>query len=487
MPPPPAQVRGGGELKITSERAAPGPHFEEEECGLLIYCPPGHPAEWELPARNVLSARAKGCKLSIEAVTFKPHKKRAASAESEHEALISQEVPADRGIRGGGDWHVPAERTTRQVEMDSPDLASEWAQAITDWAYPERRVLHCIVNPFSGKGKGETTWRQVEQILSLTPHRVVKHATRGPGDAVQYCRELQDLPAGSVVAAIGGDGTMSEALNGLMQRADAEKGRFTVSFVPAGSSNALAHMSGCADPITAAWALAKARTRSLDLYSFTQCGDIKYGFLSVTQALIADIDIDSEVCRCCGPARFTAYALMKVFCCYPSVCCCCGVHPKKSYHCRVRWLPAGSREAAGSPAPGRPGGSRFDSEAGGWESWEGDLQFFQLLTAPAIDPTMRLAANTRLDDGEMEVQWRKPLGTCSIAGEFDRMEASEHLDDKDAWNVHRVAALHVDRLEPTSKVAIDGELTELGAEWQAEIMPRYVNVVVGSGPLAAFR
>ena len=36
-----------------------------------------------------------------------------------------------------------------------------------------------------------------------------------------------------------------------------------------------------------------------------------YSFLSVAWSVLADIDINSEVIRCCGPARFTTWGVIR--------------------------------------------------------------------------------------------------------------------------------------------------------------------------------
>eukprot|EP01062_Namystynia_karyoxenos_P036040 TRINITY_DN2628_c0_g1_i1.p1 TRINITY_DN2628_c0_g1~~TRINITY_DN2628_c0_g1_i1.p1 ORF type:complete len:548 (+),score=174.48 TRINITY_DN2628_c0_g1_i1:90-1646(+) len=506
--PQPASVlgagKGGAELRISSRIVpADAPHGGEESGSLCCVAAAGPQAAWELPARCVLAAEAtaKGKEglLRVHAVTFPgekvpPPSPSYGSTEStvaaERKQLLEGELgperPADRGVRGSGAWYPAAQRVTKAVRLETPALAEEWAAAINLWAHPTVRTLYCVVNPHSGSGKGRRVWSDiVEPLLRITPHRVVAHVSNGPEDIVRYLAELAELPQGAIVAAVGGDGTMSEAVNGLMQRSDAERGRFTICFVPAGSANAMAHMTGAGDALTAAWALAKGRSRPLDLYAFHQSSRVRYGFLSITEALIADIDIDSEGCRCCGAARFTAYAVAKMF-----LCCCCGciapTHARITYPCRIRWLPVGAPPAA-APPPSHSGQTRrYDPESGdGWREWEGELQFFQVMAAPALDQAMRVAPDKRLDDGHLQLQWMRPKSRCALIGEFDRMEASEHLDGE-GWDHHRVAAVSVDRLAPTSKVVIDGEQTVPGGDWYAETLPQFVRVVVGSGVLPAF-
>merc|ERR1712048_1175916 len=54
------------------------------------------------------------------------------------------------------------------------------------------------------------------------------------------------------------------------------------------------------------------------------------------------------------------------------------------------------------------------------------------------------------------------------------------------WSCHTVHAVAVDKLAPRSKVDLDGERMVDGAAWAAEVMPSFINVIVGSSPLRAF-
>jgi diacylglycerol kinase family enzyme len=408
----------------------------------------------------------------------------------------------DFEVADKGEWYDPVSRSTREVLLSSHDDANAWAIAITKWANPIVRSIHCIVNPTSGTGQARSVWEKlVEPLLRVTPHSVHVHYTQGPGDATTYCKEVT-LEAGqsTVFAVVGGDGSMSEALNGLMHRTDAERGRFTVCFVPAGSSNAMAHMLGMGDPLTAAWALAKGRQQAMDLFAFHQgiwSADgfrpsrlTMYGFLSVTQGLVADIDIDSECMRCCGDVRYTAYTIGKLFC-----CCCCSIcapgHARTVYPSRIQWLTAESSAGEGTTQrilqdtkPQRGPVYNLDSPDHR-QAWTGDLQFFNLLAAPAIDKKMHLSPGKRLDDAALHLQWMTPKCNLSLVGEFSRMEASTHLSSP-GWADCKVVAVRVDGLDASSKVVVDGERVKDGESWQAEVLPSYVNVVVGSGPLISF-
>lgn len=273
---------------------------------------------------------------------------------------------------------------------------------------------------------------------------------------------------------------MNEVVNGLMLRADAARGRFTVCFVPAGSSNAMAWMTGVRGAAAAARALLAGATQPLDLFAFHQSGAVRYGFLSCHMATLADVDIDSEVCRWFGHARFPVYTAVKLLC-----CCCCAPclpdHARTSYHLRVRWLPAASGvPPAVERPPEGPQHTPADSP-GEWEEFEGDVQFFQLMSAPYMDPTMHCAPDARLDDGAVSLQLMRPTNRVALALCFGEIEQGKHLTGK-RWTSAKARSVVVDRVAPGEKVVVDGELASRGRGFHLEPLPGFINVVVGDPP-----
>jgi diacylglycerol kinase (ATP) len=76
--------------------------------------------------------------------------------------------------------------------------------------------LVLIVNPAAGRGRVGSQLQQVEQTLTAKglPYRIFK--TSGPGDATRAAREA--LEAGErFIVAMGGDGTVHEVVNGMLQ------------------------------------------------------------------------------------------------------------------------------------------------------------------------------------------------------------------------------------------------------------------------------
>eukprot|EP00754_Rhynchopus_humris_P035444 Rhum_TRINITY_DN16976_c0_g1::Rhum_TRINITY_DN16976_c0_g1_i1::g.164937::m.164937/K04718/SPHK; sphingosine kinase len=373
----------------------------------------------------------------------------------------------------GCEWFDAAEQREFRLKAASNEKAQEAVDAVRAWATPVTRRIFVVANPFSGRGKGAAVADLLKTMARDTAHDVRVLFTSAAGEAVRIARGLDDWEPTSIVAGLGGDGTMCEVLEGLLARPDGEvPGKYTCCYVPAGTSNAMAQLLGGGDPVTAVWAMLKGRAHPSDLFEFRQGsgGRKRYGALSVTSSIIADIDIASEMCRCCGANRFTMYTIMKLFCCFPCLCCCCGPHPKVTYPMRIRYKEA-----------------RDDGEEAEWQSWEGTTQFFQVLNAPSIDKHTKLAPASRLDDGKLYLSWTAPVNRFSLVGVFGEIEEARHHQGAAVWTEKAVTELEVTPTRDCVKVVLDGESCDDGVSFSLKILPRQVNFVTGSGPLHAHR
>ncbi len=91
--------------------------------------------------------------------------------------------------------------------------------------------IYFIVNPASGKGRGNKIIPRLKSILNRNP---VKHEiiiTEGPNHATDICKDISDNSSG-VIVSVGGDGTLNEVINGL----NLEKEN-TIGVLPIGSGN----------------------------------------------------------------------------------------------------------------------------------------------------------------------------------------------------------------------------------------------------------
>lgn len=106
--------------------------------------------------------------------------------------------------------------------------------------------IHVILNPASSAGR--TGRRQAEILEALERFlgpRFSFFETKRPGEATSSAREASLRGAGLVVA-VGGDGTIQEVVNGLMEAADRPGPRPQLGIVNAGTGHGFAQSLGLA-------------------------------------------------------------------------------------------------------------------------------------------------------------------------------------------------------------------------------------------------
>ena len=124
----------------------------------------------------------------------------------------------------------------------------------------EKKAL-VIVNPSSGREKAEQHAEDVVKILEKKYDKVTVRKTEGAGDAKKFASEAAE-EGYDLVVAMGGDGTVNEAVNGL---APHDK-RPNFGIVPMGTVNDLARVLGISlDPEEAVRVFEEEHLQSIDI------------------------------------------------------------------------------------------------------------------------------------------------------------------------------------------------------------------------------
>jgi diacylglycerol kinase (ATP) len=91
-----------------------------------------------------------------------------------------------------------------------------------------------IVNPVAGNGRMQREWPRIEKALTsrFGPLNVKK--TSGPGEACNLAWQFA-MDGAELVVAVGGDGTVSETVDGLLQAREVEGRSADLAFVPVGT------------------------------------------------------------------------------------------------------------------------------------------------------------------------------------------------------------------------------------------------------------
>lgn len=148
--------------------------------------------------------------------------------------------------------------------------------------------IRVIVNPAAGRGRALSVWSQVKEQLSKKNISVECDITIEPGHAVQLAKEAADEDT-DIVAVIGGDGTIHEAVNGLIGSQTA------LAVIPGGTGNDFAKSLQVPKSITGAVAVMLNPVRKkIDL--------IKYNNSYLIN--MAGLGFDAEVARRVNGTRF---------------------------------------------------------------------------------------------------------------------------------------------------------------------------------------
>ena len=143
-----------------------------------------------------------------------------------------------------------------------------------------------IVNPMANKGTCGKRWPQIRAELEMTLGPVVTDdivQTRAHNHATALAREAVGAGYRRLVA-IGGDGTFSEVLNGVIANDRPIAPDLVLAQVPGGTSNELSRSFGQRAIADASRAIASGQTRAIDIFRADAMGYsgsrvTRYGFL----------------------------------------------------------------------------------------------------------------------------------------------------------------------------------------------------------------
>lgn len=127
------------------------------------------------------------------------------------------------------------------------------------------KKIYIIVNPIAGRGAGEQSIPKIEQLCKEynLQHDLVR--TARPWHAVELAQKASQAGY-EIVAAVGGDGTANEVLNGLVCARQEGSGESALGVISVGRGNDLAFGFGIpADLPAAVQALAKGNRTRVDI------------------------------------------------------------------------------------------------------------------------------------------------------------------------------------------------------------------------------
>jgi diacylglycerol kinase (ATP) len=146
-----------------------------------------------------------------------------------------------------------------------------------------------VVNPASAGGRTARRWPEIRRALDASGLRYTAHNSLGRGDAIELTRSAIRERGVRRVAAVGGDGTLNEVLNGCFD----EQGRLlaaglTLGVVSSGTGTDFRRALGIpTDPLTSAHLLGAATPRPVDVGCASFADGSHRAFLNVASCGIS--------------------------------------------------------------------------------------------------------------------------------------------------------------------------------------------------------
>jgi len=198
-----------------------------------------------------------------------------------------------------------------------PGENEEFLENVVSEFHADRRSVQItkvllLYNPFSGNGLGNVTAAKLEELLVAAKIEVTKKVSENPGHFTELSRKMEFADY-DCVAVCGGDGTINEFLQGIIER----KLEIPIALCPGGTGNNMALSVGITTPEDCYNSIMSNSHIGSDCNRIVDAnGKIFYSINMIGGGLAHDANVRAEKLRCCGSIRYDCAALC-LFCeCY---------------------------------------------------------------------------------------------------------------------------------------------------------------------------
>ncbi|MEM7033208.1 MAG: diacylglycerol kinase family protein [Chloroflexota bacterium] len=293
-------------------------------------------------------------------------------------------------------------------------------------------MIKIILNPYAGRWKAKTHLERIEAIFHEANIEVDIVKTERSGQASELAREAAEAGIETVVA-VGGDGTISEVMNGLVEAAG-EGQAGTLGIIPVGTGNDLAAMLDL--PINVEKACQKiiaGNTRIIDL------GNVNGHFFDNNSAVGLEPVVTQEAAK-------------------------------------ITWLRGAMVYLAGAlrgiaKRPGWMADLEWDDGA-----YQGPIALISVGNSPRTGGAFWMTPNAKLDDGLLDVVFTPILSRLQLLALLPLTFSGKHINHKAVTHL-QVTELRI-KMDPTP-IQADGELiADAATEITYTVVPQKLRVIV---------
>ena len=248
------------------------------------------------------------------------------------------------------------------------------------------KKLCFLINPHASQGGAKGVFQQVKKILEENSIKSKLYVSEYPGFISKFIA-IKDLSEFDGICVIGGDGTIHEAINGLMHSKKADL--LPLGVIGGGSGNAFAQDINHTDPIVAINKIISGKVSSIDVMKIMHQDSVDFAVNIIGWGMAANINALAERFRWLGNWRYSFAAVNSIL-------------RLRSQQMNVR----------------------IDDEI-----IECNGLFFMALNTIHTGKGMRMAPHAKLNDGLVDVVMLRQANRLRLLKIFTQIFSGDHVND----------------------------------------------------------
>ena len=169
--------------------------------------------------------------------------------------------------------------------------------------------IHFLLNPNAGNGSPLKIFQEIEEELILNNVKYTIFKSQGRNDIFNHVMS-DEIPECDVICAMGGDGTIHETADGLMQSGKASDLAFSV--IPSGTGNAFAQTLGELKPKKAIRKILEGERLKIDAMEIKQGPKVSYAVNIIGWGMASRVNQISDQLRMLGGIRYNIASLIGI-------------------------------------------------------------------------------------------------------------------------------------------------------------------------------
>ena len=169
--------------------------------------------------------------------------------------------------------------------------------------------IHFVLNPKAGNGISLKIFQEIEGELKSNNVKYTLFKSQGKNDIFNHVMS-DEIPDCDLICAMGGDGTIHETADGLMQSGKASDIAFSV--IPSGTGNAFAQTLGELKPKKAMQKILEGERVKIDAMEIKQGSKISYAVNIIGWGMASRVNQISDQLRILGGIRYNIASLIGI-------------------------------------------------------------------------------------------------------------------------------------------------------------------------------